>query len=187
MEETHIVVLGQLEKPPDPSGTLGPQTLWVDCIRQAWQLPFSLLHHAQSQHAQVHRNNAAPHALSLPLPRASWSVARVPLAEQEPNTRRVHDSLLHGKSLLVVAACDLEHVARELGAYAVGSDLGPHAAVHEHAELALIFDFNEFLGAIGGVGYVKLHLDGGWDVKMLGGLRRMVVESQNVFCKGFRL
>lgn len=78
---THIVVLAQLEEPPDPSGTLGPQTLWVDRIRQAWQLPFSLLHHAQSQHAQVHRNNAAPHALSLPLPSASWSVARVPLAE----------------------------------------------------------------------------------------------------------
>lgn len=73
----------------------------------------------------------------------------------------MHDSLLHRKTLLVIAACDLEHIARELGAHAVGGDLGAHAAVHEDAELALVFDFNEFLGAIGGIGYVELHLDGG--------------------------
>lgn len=79
--ETHIIVFAQLEKPPDPSGTLGPQTLWVDRICQPWQLAFSLLHYAHSQHAQIHCNNATPHALSLPLPATSWSVAGVPVAE----------------------------------------------------------------------------------------------------------
>lgn len=63
----------------------------------------------------------------------------------------MHDSLLHGKALLVIAACDLEHVTGELGAHAVGCDLGTHAAVHEDTQLALVFDFNKFLGAIGGV------------------------------------
>ena len=89
----------------------------------------------------------------------------------------MHDSLLHGETLLVIAPCDLEHVAGKLGTYAVAGDLGAHAAVHEHAELALIFNLYEFLGAIGGVGYVELHPDGGSYVKMLSGLRRTVVAD----------
>ena len=55
-----------------------------------------------------------------------------------------------------------------------------HASVHEDAESALVFDFDEFLGAIGGVGDVELHLDGGvvasrWRVRVVDG-------SFEVFC-----
>lgn len=75
----------------------------------------------------------------------------------------MHDSLLHGKPLLVIAACDLEHIAGELRAYTIGGDLGAHTAVHEHTELAIVFDFNELLSAIGRVRYVKFHLGEGWD------------------------
>ena len=106
----------------------------------------------------------------------------MPAAKEEPNTGWVHYSFRHGETLLVIASCDLEHIAGKLGAYAVGGDLGAHAPVHEDAELALIFDFYEFLGAIGGVGYVKLHPDVGSYVKMLGSLKRtvMAVVSQTV-------
>lgn len=83
------------------------------------------------------------------------------LAEEETHARRVHDSLLHWEALLVVAASDFENVAGELGTDAVGGDFGAHAAVHKDTELTLIFDLDEFLGAIGGVGDVKLHLDTG--------------------------
>lgn len=81
-------------------------------------------------------------------------------AQQEADTRRVHDALLHGEALLVVAAGDFEDVAFELGGDAVAGDLLAHALVHEAAEFAVVFDFDEFLGAIGRVGDVKLHLDG---------------------------
>lgn len=78
----------------------------------------------------------------------------------------MHDSLLHGEALLVVAAGDAENVAFEFVADAVALDFGTHAAFHEDAEFALIFDFDELLRAVGRVGDVQLHLDGWWDVKM---------------------
>ena len=84
----------------------------------------------------------------------------------------MHDALLHGEALLVVAAGDFEDVAFELGGDAVAGDLLAHALVHEAAEFAVVFDFDEFLGAVGGVGDVELHLDGfrgGENVKMVGG------------------
>lgn len=71
----------------------------------------------------------------------------------------MHDSLLHGKTLLVVAAGDFEDVTSELGSYAVAGDFSAHAAVHEDAEFAIIFDLDELLGSIGRIGYVEFHLD----------------------------
>ena len=137
-------------------------------VRNPRQLLVPLLHNTQRQHRQIHRHNAPAHALSLPLPRTPGSIAAVPVAQQQPHPSRVHDSLLHGETLLVVAAGDLEHVAFEFGANAVAGDFVAHAAVHEDAEFALVFDFDELLGAIGRVGDIELHLDGGSVVKMGG-------------------
>ena len=83
------------------------------------------------------------------------------VAQQQSNTRRMHDTLLHGETLLVVAAGDLEDVAFEFGAEIVAGDFLAHAAVHELAEFAVIVDFDELLGAVCGVGDIELHLDGG--------------------------
>ena len=75
----------------------------------------------------------------------------------------MHDTLLHREALFVVAAGDLEDVAFELGRDAVAGDFLAHALLHEAAEFALVFDFDEFLGAVGRVGDVELHPDG-WGV-----------------------
>ena len=45
------------------------------------------------------------------------------------------------------------------------ADFGSHALLHEGTELALIVDLDNFLGPIGRVGDVELHLDGGGAVK----------------------
>lgn len=73
----------------------------------------------------------------------------------------MHDTLLHWETLFVVAAGDLEDVALEFGSDAVADDFLAHALFHEATESALIFDFDEFLSAVGRVGDVELHLDGG--------------------------
>lgn len=73
----------------------------------------------------------------------------------------MHDPLLHREPLLVVAASDLENVAFEFVAKGVAENFGAHAFVHEGAEFALIFDFDELLRAVGGIGDVELHGDGG--------------------------
>ena len=85
------------------------------------------------------------------------------LAEQQPNAGGVHDSLFHGEPLLVVSAGDLEDVACEFGPEGVGGHFLTHAAVHEDAEFALIFDFDQLLGTVGGVRDIEFHLDGGCD------------------------
>ena len=81
----------------------------------------------------------------------------------------MHDALLHGEALLVIPTGDLEDVAFPFVAHGVARDFLPHAAVHEDAEFAVVFDFEEFLGAVGGVGYVELHDFGGDEGWGLGG------------------
>lgn len=138
-------------------------------IRQAWQLLLSLLHNAERQHRQIHSHDAPSHTFPLPLSRPPGAITAVPVGKQQPDTSRVHDTLLHRKPLLVVSTGDLEDVALELRAHAVGGDFVAHAVVHEDTELPLVFDLDEFLGAIGRVGDVELHLDGGEvGVKMVG-------------------
>ena len=75
----------------------------------------------------------------------------------------MHDTLLHGEALLIVATGNFEDVASELRADAVGGNFGAHTAVHEDAKLTLIFDLYQFLRTIGWVGNVELHLNG-WRV-----------------------
>ena len=92
----------------------------------------------------------------------------------------MHDPLLHGETLFIVTAGDFEDVAFEFRADAIALDFLSHAAVYEDTEFAVIFDFDEFLGAIGGVRDVELHLDGGvvasrWRVRVVDG-------SYEVFC-----
>lgn len=71
------------------------------------------------------------------------------ITEQQPDTSGVHDPLLHGETLLVVATGDFEDVASEFGSYAVAGHFSAHAAVYEDAEFAIIFDLDELLGPIG--------------------------------------
>lgn len=80
-------------------------------------------------------------------------------AEEQAHAGRVHDALLHGKTLLVVAARDLEDVALVFGTQTVTGNLLSHAVVHEGAQSTLVFDLDQLLRAISRVGYVELHLD----------------------------
>ena len=57
----------------------------------------------------------------------------------------MHDTLLHRKSLLVVATGDFENVAFELVAQAVARHLLTHPSVHENAELAVVVNLDQLL------------------------------------------
>lgn len=133
----------------------------MDNVGQAGNILIALLDDAESQDREVHADNATTNGLPLALTSAAGAVAGVAVREQESDTGRVHDTLLHRETLLVVSTGDPEDVALELVADAVARDFVTHAALHEDAELTLIVNLNQLLGAIVGVGDVELHLDCG--------------------------
>lgn len=133
----------------------------MDNVGEAGDVSIALLDNAQSKDGEVHADDASADRLPLTLAGATGAVAGVAISEEESDTGWVHDTLLHREALLVVAAGDPEDVALELVADAVARNLMSHAALHEDAELALVFDLDQLLSAIVGVGDVELHLDGG--------------------------
>ena len=129
----------------------------MDNVGQAGDVVLALLNDGEGKDGQVHGNDAAADGLALALTGTAGAVARVALSKKQTDTGGVHDTLLHGETLLVVATGDLEDVTLPLVTDRVGGDLLTHAAVHEDAETALILNFDELLGAVGGVRDVKLH------------------------------
>ena len=120
----------------------------------------TLLDDTERQYCEIHAHDAAAHRLALALARPSWPIARMACRQEQTHTCCVHDSLLHGEALLVVAARDAEDVAFEFVADAVARDFLTHAAVHEDAEFAFIFNFDQFLGTVGWKGDIELHYVG---------------------------
>jgi len=156
-EFSDIIILGQTKKSPDLSCPLWAQPVGMVDISQAGNVTITLLDNDERQDSEIHANDAPPNGLPLPLTSAPWSVARMALGQQKSDTGRVHDTLLHWETLLVVSSSDLENVSLVLITNAVTGNLLTHAFVDKHTETALIVDFNELLGAIGGVCDIELH------------------------------
>lgn len=98
----------------------------MDDVGQAGDVGLALLDDAEGEDGEVHADDAAADGLALALTGASGAVAGVAVGEEEADTGRVHDTLLHGETLLVVAAGDAEDVALELVADGVTGDLSAH-------------------------------------------------------------
>ena len=78
--------------------------------------------------------------------------------------------VLHGKSLLVVSASDLEYISLELISNRISSNFlsnlhnqpspltllkGPYSLIHERPQTTLIFNFDQLLRAIGRVSNLR--------------------------------
>lgn len=159
-EQTHIIFLAETKEAADLGGTLGAQALGVNGVGDTGDVVVALLDDAESKDREIHSDDAATNGLPLALSSAAGTVAGMALGQKKGHTSRMHNTLLHGETLLVVASGDLEDVALELITNRVSWDFLTHAAVHEDTELALIFDFNQLLRAVGGKRDVQLHLDG---------------------------
>lgn len=124
-----------------------------------------MLDDREGEHGEIHRHDAAADGLALALAGAAGAVAGVPVGEEQADSSGMHDSLLHGEALLVVAAGDLEDVALEFVADAVARNLCTHSViiscchfdaeepflplVHKHSQFSLIFNLDQLLAAIG--------------------------------------
>jgi len=124
---TYIIILGEAEELSDLGSTLGAETLGVHDVGQAGDIVVALLDDAESEHGQIHGDDAATDGFTLALTSTAGAVAGVALREQETDTGWVHDSLLHWETLLVVAAGDSEDVALEFISNTVTWDLCAHS------------------------------------------------------------
>ena len=123
---TYIVLLAEAEESADLGGSLGTEALGVDDIGQAGDFVLALLDDGEGKDGKVVADDAAADRLTPALTGAADSVAGVTVGEEEADTGRVHDTLLHGETLLVVAAGDLEDVTLELIAEVVTGDFLAH-------------------------------------------------------------
>jgi hypothetical protein len=123
---SYIVILAEAEESADLGSTLGTEALGVDGVGDAGDVLLALLDDGESEDGQVHADDAAADRLALALTGAAGAVAGVAVGEEEADTGRVHDTLLHGETLLVVATSDAEDVALELITEVVTGDLSAH-------------------------------------------------------------
>lgn len=146
-EHTYIVILGEAEELADLGGALGAEALGVDDVGQAGDVGLALLDDGEGKDGEVHADDAATDGLALALTGAAGAVAGVAVGEEEADTGRVHDTLLHGETLLVVAAGDLEDVALELVADGVTGDLSAHLLwLLVHVFIVYRFDSGRLFG-----------------------------------------
>lgn len=153
-----IVLLGEAEELADVVGTLGTKTLGDLGVGQTLNVLLTLLDNNKREDSEIGADNAATDRLALALTSAARSVARVALGKEQTDTGGVQNTLLHGETLLVVTASDLEDVALELIADSLAIDLLAHTLVVEDTNAVLVVDLDELLGTVSRVCNVKLML-----------------------------
>lgn len=118
---------------PDFARALGTQALGHVTVGKAGNVLLALLDNHEREGSNVGADDAAADRLALPLSSTAGAVARVALGQQQLDTLRRQDTLLHGEALLVVAAHDFHDVALVLVAKGVGRDLGRNPLVVKDA------------------------------------------------------
>lgn len=105
------------------------------------------------------RDDATADALALTLALAH-SITSAPgsvLGHEQTNTVRRENTLLHGKTLLVLASHDSENVTIELVSELTAVNLHGETEVVEMLELLLIVNFDELLRTRLRVGKIELY------------------------------
>jgi len=100
---------------------------------KAGKLALALADDNQVKNLDVRGYNAATDGLALALSLPALAVAAGALLEQEADALGSHHTLLHGETLLVITARDLEDVPLELITEGVSRHLLVHALVVELA------------------------------------------------------
>ena len=100
-------------------------------VGQSREILLALLDDLHGEDSDVRAHDAAAHRLALALALPAGAVAAVALGQQNADAALDQHTLLHGETVLVVAAGNLEHVALEVVAERVSVDLLAHALVEE--------------------------------------------------------
>jgi len=93
---------------------------------ESGELALALADDHQVEDLDIRGHNAAADGLTLALTLPALAVARGALLKKKADTLSGHHTLLHGETLLVVSARDLEDVPLEL----ITEDIANHLLVH---------------------------------------------------------
>lgn len=93
-----VVVLAQVEEPPDLGGPLGSETLGQNGVGQTGDLVVSLLDDDDREDGNVRVDDATSDRLPLSLAVSSGSVTRVTVSKEESDSVGEEDSLFHGET-----------------------------------------------------------------------------------------
>lgn len=107
----YIILLAQVEEPPDLGSPLGTKTLWKHSVCESWDLAFALLDDDKGKNSNIGANDASTDRLAFAFTSPADSVAGVSVGKKKANTMGDKDTLLHGESLLVVATSDAENIS----------------------------------------------------------------------------
>ena len=141
----HIVLLLQVEHLSDLASSLRTSSSGLLLVSQSRHVGVALLDHGQRDHSQVGSADASSDGLSLALAGSPLSVVLVTLLEEQSDSLVGQHALLHSETLLVVAACDLEHISLELVGKLSAVDFLTHAFVVEDSHSSLVVDLDLFL------------------------------------------
>ena len=109
-----VILFAQVEQLADLRGSLGTKSSGLGIVSQSRDLLLALLHNNEVDSRHLGRDDASSDGLSLAFSLPSGTVARHASSQEQTDTIRSEDTLLHGKSLLVISSSDLEDVAGEL-------------------------------------------------------------------------
>jgi len=153
-----IVLLIEVEELADFGGALGAKAFGEDVVRKTNNGGVASFDDNQAEYGDVGADDATADRLALALSRSARTEARVTLREQKTDTVRQKDTLLHGETLLVIAARDAENISSPFVAERVSSNLLRDLLVIEDANAPLVVDIDCLLLPRRRVSDVKLHL-----------------------------
>ena len=128
-----VVSLLEVEEFPDLGRALGAETLGKDVVGKAGVFLLTLLDDSEGKDGNVVADDASTNGLPATLTRATGSVARVSVGEEQAGTDREEDTLLHRETLLVVTTSDTEDVSSPFRTKDVAFNLLGEALVVECA------------------------------------------------------
>jgi len=127
----NIVFLAQVEELADLGGTFRAETLGENVVGEAGDFLLALFDDDKRENCDIGANDAPTNRLALALTGTAGSVARVAVCEEELDTVREQNTLLHRESLLVVSTSDTEDITLPLVSNRVTRNLLGHFLVVE--------------------------------------------------------
>ena len=106
-----IVLLGQVEEAPDFGRTFGAKALGQNDVSEPGDIRVTLFDDDQTQDGNIRADDTSADGFAATFTSAAFAVARLAVTQQQLDTVREEDTLLHWETLLVVSAGDAENVA----------------------------------------------------------------------------